>query len=89
MNNLLLLARLPVLQGLIGRGLVCWSRTRITLVLLFLVRFVVSDRVIFASGRQDTRPRTRSACWSTWPPRTPAGPMARPPQAVAVPDVPL
>ena len=28
----------------------------ITLVLLFLVRFVVSDRAIFGSGAQDKRP---------------------------------
>jgi putative flippase GtrA len=54
MNNLLLLARLPVLQLLVDRGLGVLVANGITLVLLFVVRFVVSDRAIFAPGTQDT-----------------------------------
>ncbi|HEX9358420.1 MAG TPA: glycosyltransferase [Streptosporangiaceae bacterium] len=54
MNNLLLLARLPVLQLLVDRGLGVLIANGITLVLLFVVRFVVSDRAIFASVTQDT-----------------------------------
>ena len=54
MNNLLLLARLPVLQMLVDRGVgVLWANG-FTLVVLFLVRFVVSDRAIFRSAAQDT-----------------------------------
>jgi putative flippase GtrA len=55
MNNLLLLARLPVFQLLIDRGLDVLVANGITLVLLFVVRFVLSDRAIFASARQETR----------------------------------
>ncbi len=55
MNNLLLLARLPVFQLLIDRGLPILIANGITLVLLFVVRFVVSDRAIFASAGKDTR----------------------------------
>ncbi len=55
MNNLLLLARLPVFQLLIDRGLHILVANGITLVLLFLVRFVLSDRAIFASASQETR----------------------------------
>ena len=62
MNNLLLLARLPVLQLLVDRGLHVLVANAITLVLLFVVRFVVSDRAIFALGRRRTRAATRCAC---------------------------
>jgi dolichol-phosphate mannosyltransferase len=55
MNNVLLLARLPVFQFLIDRGLDVLIANGITLVLLFVVRFVLSDRAIFASARQETR----------------------------------
>ena len=55
MNNVLLLARLPVFQFLIDRGLAVLIANGITLVLLFVVRFVLSDRAIFASAGQDTR----------------------------------
>ena len=54
MNNLLLLARLPVLQVLVDGGLPILVANGITLMLLFVVRFVLSDRAIFASGGQDT-----------------------------------
>jgi dolichol-phosphate mannosyltransferase len=54
MNNLLLLARLPVLELLVMAGLgVLWANA-LTLTFLFLVRFVVSDRAIFASPAHDT-----------------------------------
>jgi putative flippase GtrA len=55
MNNLLLLARLPVFQFLIDRGLDVLVANGITLVLLFIVRFVLSDRAIFASASRETR----------------------------------
>jgi 4-amino-4-deoxy-L-arabinose transferase-like glycosyltransferase/putative flippase GtrA len=54
MNNLLLLARLPVLQLLINAGLHILVANAITLAMLFVVRFVVSDRAIFA-GRPESR----------------------------------
>ena len=50
MNNLLLVARLPVLQGLIDIGLAILVANAITLVALFLVRFLVSDRVIYGGA---------------------------------------
>ena len=53
MNNLLLIARLPVLQALVTLGLGVLIANAITLVLLFLVRFVVSDRAIFGTGATD------------------------------------
>ena len=53
MNNLLLLARLPVLQGLVVAGMGVLAANAVTLVLLFLVRFVVSDRAIFSSATAD------------------------------------
>ncbi len=53
MNNLLLLARLPVFQALIWSGFGVLVANAITLCALFLVRFVVSDRAIFGSSGQD------------------------------------
>ena len=53
MNNALLLARLPVLQLLIDRGLSVLVANAVTLILLFLVRFLVSDRAIFGAGAHD------------------------------------
>jgi glycosyltransferase involved in cell wall biosynthesis len=55
MNNVLLLARLPVLQLLIDWGLHILVANAITLALLFVVRFALSDRAIFAQG-QAVRP---------------------------------
>jgi putative flippase GtrA len=49
MNNLLLLARLPVLQALVWAGLGVLVSNAVTLVGLFLLRFVLSDRVIYGS----------------------------------------
>jgi dolichol-phosphate mannosyltransferase len=60
MNNLLLLARLPVMQVLIWAGVGVLVANGVTLVLLFLVRFFVSDRVIFARTAQEAgRPPVR------------------------------
>jgi putative flippase GtrA len=53
MNNLLLLARLPVLQVLVVMGMGVLAANAVTLVLLFLVRFLVSDRAIFGSAAAD------------------------------------
>jgi dolichol-phosphate mannosyltransferase len=50
MNNLLLLARLPVLQLLVVAGLGVLVANGATLALLFLLRFLLSDRVIYGSG---------------------------------------
>jgi len=56
MNNMLLLARLPVLQILIWFGLGVLAANAVTLVALFLLRFLVSDRVIYGSPtRQPSR----------------------------------
>jgi dolichol-phosphate mannosyltransferase len=56
MNNVLLLARLPVLQLLIDWGLHILVANAITLVLLFVVRFALSDRAIFAPAARGIRP---------------------------------
>ena len=56
MNNVLLLARLPVLQLLVDWGLQVLVANAITLVLLFVVRFAVADRAIFAPAGGSTRP---------------------------------
>jgi putative flippase GtrA len=53
MNNALLLARLPVLELLVRAGMDVLAANAVTLVLLFLLRFLVSDRVIYGSGGQD------------------------------------
>ncbi len=53
MNNTLLVARLPVLQGLVMAGMDVLGANAVTLVLLFLVRFLVSDRAIFGAVAPD------------------------------------
>jgi putative flippase GtrA len=55
MNNLLLLGRLPLLQVLLWTGLGLLSANAVTLVMLFLARFVVSDRVIYGKGQEPGR----------------------------------
>ncbi len=59
LNNLLLLLRLPVLQALVWAGTHVLVANGITLVALFLVRFFLSDRVIYsansAGGRDPLR----------------------------------
>jgi putative flippase GtrA len=51
LNNLLLLLRLPALEALVTVGgvNVLWANG-VTLVALFLVRFLISDRVIYGAG---------------------------------------
>jgi dolichol-phosphate mannosyltransferase len=69
MNNLLLIARLPVLQALVTLGVGVLTANAITLVLLFLVRFVISDRAIFGSVTSDkTRDPVRILVDLTAPP---------------------
>jgi putative flippase GtrA len=59
MNNVLLLGRLPVLQVLVWAGLgVLWANGA-TLVALFLLRFVISDRVIYGSQWEVNRDPVR------------------------------
>ncbi len=59
MNNLLLLARLPVLEVLVLSGMgVLWANG-VTLGLLFLVRFVISDRAIFGATQEKGRDPVR------------------------------
>ena len=50
MNNVLLLGRLPVFALLLALGLGVLTANALTLVMLFLVRFLVSDRIIYGSG---------------------------------------
>ena len=55
MNNLLLIGRLPLLQVLIWTGMDLLVGNAVTLVLLFLARFLVSDRVIYGKGQEAGR----------------------------------
>jgi putative flippase GtrA len=55
MNNLLLIGRLPLLQLLLVLGLHLLAANAVTLVVLFLARFVVSDRVIYGKGQDPGR----------------------------------
>ncbi|MFE2432403.1 glycosyltransferase [Streptomyces sp. NPDC059373] len=60
LNNLLLLARLPALQVLVLTGMGVLSANAVSLVMLFLLRFLVSDRVIYGSStRQGGRDPVR------------------------------
>ncbi|MEU4569480.1 glycosyltransferase [Micromonospora sp. NPDC023956] len=56
LNNVLLLLRLPVLQALVWAGAGVLAANAVTLGALFLVRFLVNDRVIYTGderGRRD------------------------------------
>jgi putative flippase GtrA len=55
LNNLLLLLRLPAMQALIWSGVGVLTANAVTLVVLFLLRFLISDRVIY--GRTQTAGR--------------------------------
>jgi len=55
MNNILLLGRLPVLQLLVVWGVGLLSANALTLVALFLLRFVISDRLIYGAGADRAR----------------------------------
>src|SRR6266699_3974580 len=59
MNNLLLIARLPVIELLVGVGMGLLAANAVTLTLLFVVRFLLSDRAIFRSTAQDSRDPVR------------------------------
>jgi glycosyltransferase involved in cell wall biosynthesis len=50
MNNALLLCRLPVIVVLLSLGMGVLVANALTLAMLFLVRFLVSDRVIYGSA---------------------------------------
>ncbi|MFI6226420.1 glycosyltransferase [Micromonospora echinospora] len=56
LNNVLLLLRLPVLQALVWAGVGVLAANAVTLGALFLLRFLVNDRVIYTAderGRRD------------------------------------
>ena len=55
LNNLLLLGRLPVLQLLVVWGVGVLGANAATLVALFLLRFLISDRVIYGRGAEKGR----------------------------------
>ncbi|MEV3858783.1 glycosyltransferase [Streptomyces sp. NPDC050095] len=57
MNNLLLLARLPLLQWLVLAGVGVLTANALTLVLLFLLRFLLSDRMIYRGSEAKVRRR--------------------------------
>jgi dolichol-phosphate mannosyltransferase len=59
MNNLLLLGRLPVIEVLVSARLSVLAANATTLVGLFLVRFLVSDRVIYRSAKGGGRDPVR------------------------------
>ena len=59
MNNLLLLARLPILQALVWAHMDVLLANGFTLVGLFLVRFLVSDRVIYGTAWEISRDPVR------------------------------
>lgn len=55
LNNLLMLGRLPVLQLMLTAGVGLLTSNTVTLLALFVLRFLVSDRVIYGSGREHGR----------------------------------
>ncbi|WP_051745105.1 glycosyltransferase [Streptomyces yerevanensis] len=57
MNNLLLVARLPLLQWLVVAGTGVLAANALTLVGLFLLRFLISDRVIYRGGEKKVNRR--------------------------------
>ncbi|MFC8430144.1 glycosyltransferase [Streptomyces sp. NPDC057253] len=57
MNNLLLIARLPLLQWLVVAGVGVLTANALTLVLLFVLRFLISDRMIYSGGEKKVRRR--------------------------------
>jgi dolichol-phosphate mannosyltransferase len=76
MNNLLLLGRLPALQLLIDWGVGLLIANGATLVALFLLRFLISDRVIYSSGAEKTRDPVHLLV-DLAAPREPAEPVAQ------------
>jgi dolichol-phosphate mannosyltransferase len=55
MNNLLLVLRLPLLQVLVAAGFGLLTGNVISLVALYLVRFVIVDRLIYGAAREKGR----------------------------------
>jgi dolichol-phosphate mannosyltransferase len=55
MNNMLLTLRLPILQALLGAGIGLLTGNVISLVSLYLIRFVIVDRLIYGAGREKGR----------------------------------
>jgi putative flippase GtrA len=58
MNNLALLLRLPLLAALVHLGVPVVPANVITLVALFAVRYVISDRLIFGRPAESVTPQT-------------------------------
>jgi dolichol-phosphate mannosyltransferase len=56
MNNVALIARLPLLALLVHSGVAVLSANVLTLLLLFAVRFLISDRLIFGPKDRDIDP---------------------------------
>ncbi|MEW2248793.1 glycosyltransferase [Streptomyces sp. NPDC006975] len=73
MNNLLLLGRLPVLAWLIGLGLGVLTANALTLVLLFVLRFLFSDRLIYRAGRENHEDTRRDPVRTLVDPGAPVG----------------
>ncbi|MBY8870447.1 glycosyltransferase [Micromonospora sp. PLK6-60] len=59
LNNALLLLRLPVLQALVWTGMNVLVANALTLTALFLVRFLVNDRVIYTAVDKSRRDPVR------------------------------
>ncbi|MGI5403926.1 glycosyltransferase [Streptomyces sp. CA-135486] len=59
LNNVLMLARLPLIQWLVLAGTGVLTANAATLFLLFLLRFFVSDRVIYGEGERERRDPVR------------------------------
>jgi dolichol-phosphate mannosyltransferase len=77
LNNLLLLGRLPVLQLLVVWGMGVLTANAATLVGLFLLRFLVSDRVIYGRGAEKSRDPVRLLVDLASPPQSAEAPEAR------------
>jgi putative flippase GtrA len=57
MNNIALVLRLPMLAAIVNLGVPVLAANVITLVALFAVRYLVSDRLIFARPEETVTPR--------------------------------
>src|SRR4051812_14054877 len=57
LNNLALLLRLPMLAGLVHAGLGVLPANLVTLLALFVVRYLISDRLIFGRPAETVAPR--------------------------------
>ncbi|WP_327433375.1 glycosyltransferase [Streptomyces sp. NBC_01236] len=57
MNNLLLVARLPLLQWLVLAGMGVLTANALSLMLLFVLRFLISDRMIYRGDEKKVQRR--------------------------------